>query len=265
MLTRLEADYHPQITFTSDFHELVTGNLKAGVPLRLSYDPQRIVPIGEPYLFGDPQRPVTAHVRFSSSLPVQVVELTSPGGVSAAPDRDATGQGSMLKAELDIPADAEMVSVGFTFTCLDGTVVDDNDFGVNFNFRFPEHDLEVLDTNVVADAARNVSLFHVRVGTVATVEQATVRFGKVGEPHANNEELALHEVERSEGRQGKEWMVEGVVVPTGAVISFKVFYWIGGVRFKDDNTGHYYLSPPRPPEHVPPPPAELARAALAWK
>ena len=37
----------PQITFTSDFHELMRGDLRPGTDMRLRYDPARIVPPGE--------------------------------------------------------------------------------------------------------------------------------------------------------------------------------------------------------------------------
>lgn len=264
MLHRLEAQYRSQITFTCDFHELVTGNLKAGTALRLSYDPLRIVPAGEPYTFGDPQRPVTAHVQFGAGSPVVLVALTSPG-MTDTPDRDATGQGSMLKGKLDIPAEAEMLSIWFSFARLDGSIVYDSDFGVNFNFRFPEHDLMDLDSNVVVDLAKNAGLFFLHLSTISIVDRVTVRFGKAGVSREHNDELPLHEVAMSTDPGRKAWAIEDVVVPRAAVISFKVFYWIGGVRFKDDNTGHYYLSPPRPAEHVPPPPPELAQAALYWK
>jgi hypothetical protein len=263
MLTRLEAQYRSQITFTSDFHELVNGNLKPGQPLRLSYDPQRIIPAGEPYTFGDPQRPVTAHVRFGSVSQIVLVVLSSPGMV-AVPDRDATGQGSMLKAHLEVPANAEMISIWFSFTLLDGTAVYDSDFGTNFNFRFPEHDLEDLDTNVVFDREKKISLFYVHVSTTAAVDRVSVRLGRAGK-QAGKDELPLQELAPSSDSHRKTWAINDVIVPTGVVIAFKVFYWIRGIRFKDDNTGHYYLSPPRPPEHIPPPPLELGRAALAWK
>ena len=263
MLHRTEEQYRSQITFTSDFHELVTGNLKPGSTVRLSYDPQRIVPTGDPYVFGDPQRPVTVHVRFGPASPTVISELTSPG-IAANPDRDATGQGSMLKTNIEIPPDRQMLSLWFSFVDSKGAVVYDSDFGVNFNFRFPENDLQIISTNVVADPAEQVGRFSLQLSTTPEVDATSVRFCPVGRPRTDGQELPLRQIDGgSENR--KQWMLEGVVVPLEKVISFKVFYWIGGVRFKDDNTGHYYLSPPRPAERIPPPPPELSRPALPWK
>ena len=45
-LLRANQGSRPQITFTSDFHELVTGDLVPG-PCALRYDPLRLVELGD--------------------------------------------------------------------------------------------------------------------------------------------------------------------------------------------------------------------------
>jgi hypothetical protein len=47
-------------------------------------------------------------------------------------------------------------------------------------------------------------------------------------------------------------------------VQFKLYYWIGEVRYKDDDSGLYYLAHQGEPERVPPPPAALAQAVKAW-
>ena len=96
MRQKLRAGTPAEITFTCDFHELLAGDLRPGGPLLLRYDPQRIVPRGEPYRFGDAERPVTAHLRFRANDAGIDVALRSPSGIVACPDVDVTGQGSML-------------------------------------------------------------------------------------------------------------------------------------------------------------------------
>ncbi|MGZ9082930.1 MAG: hypothetical protein ACXW3U_12600, partial [Rhodoplanes sp.] len=93
MIERLGAGKPPEITFTCDFHELVGGDLRAGGPVLLRYDPLRIVPPGEPYRFGDPDRPVVAHLRFHQGATLIDVPLHSPAGLVPCPDVDSTGQG----------------------------------------------------------------------------------------------------------------------------------------------------------------------------
>ena len=96
MRQRLHAGKPAEITFTYDFHELVAGDLRPGGPLLLRYDPIRIVPAEEPYRFGDPERPVMAHVRFGEGEAPIDVPLRSPGGIAPCPDVDLTGQGSAV-------------------------------------------------------------------------------------------------------------------------------------------------------------------------
>jgi hypothetical protein len=92
----------PRITFTRDFRELVRGDLVPGRRVVLRYDPLRIVPPDDGYVFGDPTRPVTAHAGFHrDGREVATVVLASPGGVLRDPDIDVTGAGSMLRGELD--------------------------------------------------------------------------------------------------------------------------------------------------------------------
>ncbi len=63
---------------------------------------------------------------------------------------------------------------------------------------------------------------------------------------------------------GTRWASPSLPVPAGAVVRFKLFYWVGGVRFKDDDGGHYYLAPTPDDEAIPPPPSALLAAASDW-
>jgi hypothetical protein len=58
----------------------------------------------------------------------------------------------------------------------------------------------------------------------------------------------------------RTWRYEESVA-AGALIRFKLYYWLLGRRFKDDNSGRYYVADrPELQEHVPPPPEALVAA-----
>ena len=61
MTERTYRPYAPRISFTNDFHELLRGDLAPGSVVTLRYDPLRIVPADDDYVFGDPEE-VTGHI-----------------------------------------------------------------------------------------------------------------------------------------------------------------------------------------------------------
>src|SRR5271157_5220692 len=88
--------YKPILTFTSDFHELVNGDLIPG-PCLLRYDPHRIVPRDEVAGLPSTQRPVTTHIRFHPSGQLWEKDMRFPRASRLIVDEDPTGQGTMLE------------------------------------------------------------------------------------------------------------------------------------------------------------------------
>jgi hypothetical protein len=264
----------PRITFTNDFHELVRGDLVPGRRVVLRYDPLRIVPPDDGYVFGDPNRPVIAHAasRRSGEEDATTV-LVSPAGVLEDPDVDETGTGSMLRGELTVPSDAEELSLWFTYESPTAGTCVDNDDGTKFRFGFASVQLEIRSADVMskaagqkgkqAGAAAATGVFVLEIAARPEVDRLTVRVAFV-----NHRELG--KVDHDLMQDGPEepglkiWTLPDVKVPSDAIIRYKLYYWIGGVRYKDDNSGEYYLAPPPPPEKVPPPPSGLAEAAQRW-
>jgi hypothetical protein len=269
MVARSGSGKPAEITFTCDFHELAGGELRPGGSVLLRYDPLRIVPPGEPYRFGDPDRPVTAHVRFRQDAVPMEVPLHSPSGLVPCPDVDPTGQGSMLSARVDVPDDAERLTVWFSYAAASGELHYDSDYGANHRFGFPCREIEVIGAKVIAQPHEASDIFELTVSATDQVEGMAAPFFLVADPACAKRELQLHRVEQrtgasAENRPPSLWSA-ALEVPHGAIVRFKVCYWIGGRRLTDDNTGAWYLAPEPEPDRVPAPPPALLEAAAAWR
>jgi Family of unknown function (DUF6209) len=268
MVERSGAGKPAEITFTCDFHELMGGDLRPGGSVLLRYDPLRIVPAEEPYRFGDPDRPVTAHVRFRASAEPMEVTLHSSSGLVPCPDVDPTGQGSMLTARIDVPDDAEQLTVWFSYAGASGETHYDSDFGANYRFGFPGREIDVVEATVIRLPDQPADRFEVTIRAATTVEGVAIPYFLVADPACAKHELLLSRVDqRTEANGGSRlpslWSATAEV-PHGAIIRFKVCYWIGGRRLTDDNTGIWYLAPEPEPGRIPPPPPALLEAATAW-
>lgn len=254
-----------QITFTADFHELLEGDLRPGEPVTLRYDPRRIVPAGDPYIFGSPKYPINAFAQFRDEGPVSREILTSPAGIVAEPKYDISGRGSMLAATITVPDDAQRVIIWFSYLAASGEMLFDNDDGKNFCLRFPSIDVSVVEATVVNDASKRTSEFAVSVAAIDAVEAVSVRFRIAGNTEFGHHEVSLRNTGQKDKQKRPIWSASGIAVPYQSSVQFKIYYWLHGTRYKDDNSSRYYLAPEPPAETVPPPPKELGEAALAWK
>lgn len=244
MVMRMGRGLAPQITFTLDFHQLLTGELGPGARCAVRYDPLRIVPPGDPYLHGDPSRPVTGYARFRTGGEVTDFALHSPMGVVADPDVDITGQGSALVGMFDVPDDAEEVELWFSFVDAWGQTRWDSAHGSNYHFRFSHDDIEVLQADVTSDPQTPYSGFSVEVSAIPAVTSVTVRYRVVNDPANSHVRLEVPLSRTGEDDAGRVlWAVGGVAVPYRAVITFDVVYVVGGRTFKVDNEGRYFLAP----------------------
>ena len=265
-MERIFTNRPARLTFTSDFHELLRGDLRPGCDLLLRYDPKRIVPEGEPYVFGDPNAPIVAHASFHEGEPPVSKPVVSESGVIEDPIVDVTGQGSMLTASFNIPENADEVILWFSYASLQGGMHYDSDGGRNFRFSFPSRELRVVAADVVTNQQTHESAFSVDVACSAEVQRVLVRVRAVKNDDFKKElELTGTETTGDDPQGWPHWKLGPTPVPFLAVIEFKVYYWMRNVRYKDDNSGRYYLVPVPTKGHVPPPPPkELAAAAQKW-
>ena len=265
MIGRVEAGKPAQITFTCDYHELVTGDMHPGGPLHIRYDPKRIVPENEGYMFGDPQRPIVAHARFRDEAQSCEQLLSSPVGILAHPDVDITGQGSMLTTVLDVPEDADRVTLWFSYRSQSGDTRYDSDYGADYCFGFLSRHIDVLAATVADDPQTAGGRFALDVSAVAPVDGVWVRYFVIGERPCVPREVSLYCTNTATPSGRVIWSLPSVAVPGDCVVRFRIVYRLDGRYFNDDNAGHYYLAPCPAPDPVPPLPRELAEAALAWR
>lgn len=252
-----------RITFTVDFHELLTGDLRPGRELRLNYDPLRIAPPDEPVVRGDPSWPITVHARFHDDGPVTSVELTSTGMV-AAPVVDPTGQRAlMLSGEIIVPDDVEVVSLWFTYVTTRGEEFRDDDGGKTYCFRFPSQDIVLRAATVTPE--QQSAQFAIELAAVSEVEKVAVRYHVVNDPNMAEGEVELARSSEHDEEGRIIWSSAGVPVPVGSLIKYKVYYWISGFRYKEDNSSSYFLAPQQPAETTPSPPNELVEAVQSWQ
>lgn len=268
MVMRMGRGRAPQITFTRDFHQLVTGELAPGTRCALRYDPARVVPEGDGWMFGDPARPVTAHLRFPPGGEVTDVVLRSPSGVTWTPAVDYTGQGSALVGEFEVPDDAGEVVAWFSFVDRAGEQRWDSANGADYHFRFMHQELDVLRADVDSDDTRPTAVFTVEVSADPAVEGITARYRVLNRAGLPRQEVPLTPAgDADEGRRA--WTLPGEEVPHDAVVAFDLVYVAGGRTFTEDNQGRYFLAP-RPETRLPAssltppgPPRELLDALAA--
>src|SRR5690242_10772901 len=100
----------PQLTFTSDFHELVQGDLRPG-PCVLRYDPLRLITVADNC---NERHEIRACVRFHPSGGTWEGSLTVPPNAHLKDLADPAAQGFMLETTFPLPTDCEAVEAWFS-------------------------------------------------------------------------------------------------------------------------------------------------------
>lgn len=256
-----------QITFTSDYHELVLGDLRAGVNCRISYDPLRIVPQNSSYTHGDPNQPVFAHIQFQEDGPEENLGLYSPMGIVENPHRDPTGaRSAMLVEEFNIPEGAKELIIWFSYFDRDtNQTYYDSDRDQNFRFRWPYHDVQIKTADVIAEKNSDseqenpTSCFKLEVSAIPEITEVLVRWSLVNSPESASNEIALKNTGSTDESGKKIWSTSSVV-PYGATVRFKLFYILNGKRYKNDNSSSYFFAPEPKRIEAPPLPNAPIRA-----
>ncbi|MEH2080438.1 MAG: hypothetical protein V7K89_10630 [Nostoc sp.] len=245
-----------QITFTLDYHELLTGDLKANVNCHISYDPLRIVPRDGSYVHGDPNQPIFVHVQFQKNGPTESKQLYSPNGIISAPHIDVTGQGSMLFQEVLIPNNAEELIIWFSYLNpnTNETLYERNsDRPLFYFFRWPYHDAWVRKVDIIDSSTSSISSFELEVGTIPSITEVSVNWRVINAEESLKQVTSLTDTKQTDRDNNKIWTLQKSV-PKGAVVRFKLNYEVNGRKYKNDNASQYFLAPEPQRPNVPPPP-----------
>ena len=240
MQVRHNQGCRPQITFTSDFHELVQGDLFAG-PCVLRYDPLRLVELGDA---ADESHRIRACVRCHPMNTEWQGLLELPSGQPLAELADSTGQGLMLSTTFEIPPGCDELEVWFSCTHADGTTHWDSDFGKNHWLRFGLADLTIKLAKVAVASHKNSpqDAFEFECATVVKVDDVKLRWRLPSNASFPRQVTPL--ACTSSEATGKIWKTPsgGLPIPRGATVSYDILYRVGGREFKDDNQGRWYIA-----------------------
>jgi hypothetical protein len=171
---------------------------------------------------------------------VHDIVLQSRTGKLCDIDIDYTGQGSMLHGQCHIPAQSEELVAWFSYQDRTGRTRWDSDYGANYRFRFVSEDLKFLNADVAPGDA--VDQLQVQLTAAPAVERVIVRYRIVNDLTKPTQE---HLVELSPANQldaggGHLWSL-AMPLPRGAVVAYDVLYFVRARKFKDDNSGRYFV------------------------
>ncbi len=239
MQLRQNKGYRPQITFTSDFHELVQGDLVPG-PCVLRYDPLRLIELGDA---ANESHHIRAYVRFhpSGSEWQGVMEL--PAGLPLADLADITGEGIMLTSTFTIPEDCDELEVWFSCTHEDGHTHWDSDFGKNHWLRFGLADISIDSAKVKTTKKKTAvtDAFELSLTTTPKIDSVDIRWRMTNHPGSPRVITPLQATTKG---GHKQWATPkgGLPVAKDAVIAYDIVYHVEGRKHTDDNQGRWYIA-----------------------
>jgi hypothetical protein len=241
-MSHRDHDSEPQLIFTRDFHESISGWFLPEHLLTISYDPARIIPPGDNYRFGDPSWPVLAHFRFHEGDPPIEVALTTWTGT---PDYNSSDpiRAHKLKGQIEIPKDAEWVEVWVICHQPDGRMLYDSSFGRNFRFRFYHRELEVLQSDVLHDPGAPLGSLKVCVATKPNIDRVLLRYRVLTDPLSPEPTSVDLKKTAAADTQGRTvWETRDVAVPPDRVVAYDFVYFADSRPFKDNNQGQSFLA-----------------------
>lgn len=233
-MQRQSVGRRPQLTFTSDFHELVQGDLVPG-PCVLRYDPLRLLAADN----CNERHEIHASLRFHPSGGSWEGSLIVPPNAQLKDLADPAAQGFMLETTFPLPSGCQEIEAWFSCEHHGQTDWDSN-HGANFRLRFPLQDLQITQARVRAGEGAAGS-FEVHVDSIAAAESVEVRWRLPAQPEEGRRRNSLSVVGHDNGR--KQWRnTATLAVPKDAAVVFDLVYRVAGREFTDDNQGRWYLA-----------------------
>ncbi|MBK1790165.1 hypothetical protein [Persicirhabdus sediminis] len=238
MKTRLNQGATPQITFTSDFHELVQGDLVYG-PCKLRYDPLRLLTSDH----RGTQHKINAHLVFHPSGQEWHGEMTLPAEAPLGQLVDASAhKGVMLETTFSIPEGCEEIEAWFSCEHPDGDTHWDSNLDKNFRLRFGLHDLTIEKAIVVSTKKSPCDWLDIAVDTSSAVDTLSIRWHSPSHPAEPRHQTALSQTTQTKDKKSWSLPDKQIVIPKGATLAFDLIYTVDGNKFTDDNQGRWYIA-----------------------
>jgi hypothetical protein len=233
----------PSITFTKDHRQLVHGDLLPGREVTIVYDAERL-PHERSQDHGRKAWTIRCFYKFVENGTVSSTDLWSETGKILSKISNEPGEGTMMLSRINIPDDADHLTLWFLNTGKSGAEYWDSNFGRNYIFRFVVEDINITDVGVEHDAKKPVSNFHIEVEASPEVDEVTVLYRIMNGPGSPKEQdipLPLNMTGTPAPTQKRRWSGT-TAVPEGAVVRFTVTYNSYGNPHADTNSGKGYLT-----------------------
>lgn len=243
MTRRMFPNDPPQITFTKDYRQLVHGDLLPGRTVKLIYDADRL-PYERSEEQGQKAWTVKAFYKFVEQGEVRATDLWSESGVVLTKVTNDPGEGTMMICDIDLPPDADHLTVWFLNTGKSGAQFWDSNFGKNYIFRFVVEDLHIDLAEVVHDPKDPLSWFRIEMLASSEVSGLAVLYRIMNDPSAVREEdtrLPLIPTGPPDSEGKCKWSATAPV-PENAVVRFTLAYDSYENPHADTNSGKGYLT-----------------------
>jgi hypothetical protein len=233
----------PSITFTKDHRQLVHGDLLPGREVTIVFDAERL-PRERSQDHGKKAWSIRCFYKFVEDGTVSFIDLWSETGKILSKISNEPGEGTMMLGRIDIPDNADHLTVWFLNTGKSGTEHWDSNFGRNYIFRFVVEDIDITDAGVEHDLKKPVSNFHVQLEASLEVDDVIVLYRIMNVPSGPKDHdipLPLSMTATRTPTRKRRWS-GATAVPEGAVVRFTVAYNSYGNPHADTNSGKGYLT-----------------------
>jgi len=233
----------PSITYTRDYRQLVHGDLLPGRQVTIVYDAERL-PHERSQDHGKKAWTIRCFYKFVENGTVSSIDLWSETGKIRSKISNEPGEGTMMMGRINIPRDADHLTVWFLNSGKSGAEYWDSNFGRNYIFRFVVEDIDITRVGVEHDPKKPVSNFHVQVEASSEVDNVTVLYRIMngsGGPKDQDFPLPLNMTGTPSPTRKRRWS-GATAVPEGAVLRFTVVYNSYGNPHADTNSGKGYLT-----------------------
>jgi hypothetical protein len=240
MTRRMFPNDPPRITFTKDFGVHVHGDLKPGRTVTLLYDAERL-PHERSTHNGQKDWTIQACYKFEEQGRVRAMDLWSETGTILHKVSNEIGEGTMMTGRIDLPDDADHLTLWFLNTGGSGAIYWDSNYGRNYIFRFIVEDLHVESVEVVSDGKAPFSRFKIEMMALPEVTDLTVEY-RIMNDRALQVDQKLPLVPGPLNDKGERPWSGQAAVPENAVVRFTLFYNAYDYSHTDTNSGNGYLT-----------------------